>query len=326
VKEMRVTLEQQMKDHRIIFDLLDEKPRIQYNEVAEIFGVDIRTASSRLKEAVEKGIIVGPQIRKKSFSNFRTYVYLSRCDDPLELFEQYAKNSDVLYHGITDGFFNFHVISKEKLDIEGTILEGIPSDYYISYPPDRPWGMAIDAMRDMVNEFNPEEYTQKGYIKTHWDEPVEWSRTDEILFQEFKYDLRKPLEPLVKDKYHIWSGDGYDFLNRLPECCTVFTCYFPETVGAYDPYLFMFKTEYEDFIIDLFSQLPTTCWFRRVSDTLLAYMWTLTGPINRSTIRITDIPELQIPLLVRNLVKRGIVKEEAHAEIKCYWRKEVNDI
>ncbi|MBU7023464.1 MAG: winged helix-turn-helix domain-containing protein [Theionarchaea archaeon] len=323
---MRVTLKQQTKEHRIIFDLLNEKPRIQYNEVAEIFGVDIRTASGRLKDAIERGIIVGPQIRKKSFSNFRTYLYLSRCEDPIELFEQYTRNSNVLYHAIADGSFNFHAISKEKLDIEDTILQGIPSDYYISYPPDRPWGIAIDAMRDMVNEFNPETYVPKGYITNHWDETVEWSRTDEILYQEFKYNLRKPLEPLVKDKYHIWSGDGYDFLNRLPQCCTISTCYFPETVLAYDPYLFMFKTEYEDFIIDLFSQLPTTCWFRKVSDTLLAYIWTWTRPIDRSTAHVTDISELHIPFLVRDLIRQGIVKEEAHAEIECYWRKEVNDI
>jgi predicted transcriptional regulator len=323
---MRVTLERQTKEHRIIFDLLNEKPRIQYNEVAQLFGVDIRTASRRLKEAAKKGIIVGPQIRKKSFSNFKTYVYLSRCDDPVELFKQCTEDSTVLYHGIANGSFNFHAISREKLDIEGTVLEGIPSDYYISYPPDRPWEMAIESMHTMVSEFSPENYTPKGYIKTHWDEPVAWSRTDEILYQEFKYDLRKPLEPLVKDKYHIWSGDGYDFLSRLPQCCTILTCYFPETVGAYDPYLFTFKTEYEDFIIDLFSQLPTTCWFRRISDTLIAYMWTMRELTNKPAVRTADVPELHIPLLVRDLVRKGIVEEEAHAEVTCYWRKEVNDI
>ena len=323
---MRVAHEQQMKGYRAIFDLLNHDPRIQYNKIAEIIGVDGRTASNRLREAVEKGIIVGPQVRKKSFSNFRTYVYLSQVQDPLELFDQYTRNKDVIYHELLDGVFNLHVISKEKLDIEGVVLEGIPSDYYISYPPDRPWGRAIDTMRTMVAWFNPEEYVPKGYITTHWDEPVNWSDTDEILYQEFKYDLRKPLEPLVKDKYHIWSGNGYDFLKRLPHACTAITCYFPETARAYDPHLFLVGTEYEDFVIEVFSQLPTTCWFQRVSDALMVNVWTLKRPLYQANVLIDNVAVLQIPLLLRELVKKGIVRKEERAEIKWHWRKEANEI
>jgi hypothetical protein len=299
-------------------------PRFRPHQVMKEMGLHPDAVASRLKEAIEQEYIAGPQIRKKSFSNFKTYVYLSRSDDPIELFEQYAKNRDVIHHEITEGLFNLHVISKEKLDIEGTILEGIPSDYYISYPPDRPWGMAIDAMRDMVNEFNPEEYTQKGYIKTHWDEPVKWSDTDEILFQESKYDLRRALAPLMK-KYRIPLSRTNKWLQKLPECCTFATNYFPETISSYDPCLLTFKTEYEDFIIDLFSQLPTTCWFQRVSDTLIAYIWTMTRPTSRTNV-LKDITGLQIPFLVRDLLRKGIVKEEGRAKVKCSWRKEVNDI
>ncbi|MBU7000643.1 MAG: hypothetical protein HXS51_07765 [Theionarchaea archaeon] len=36
-----------------------------------------------------------------------------------------------------------------------------------------------------------------------------------------------------------------------------------------------------------------------------------------------DINRLHIPLLVRELLKRGIIKSEAHALVQCYWRKDL---
>jgi hypothetical protein len=298
---------------------LCDNPRFRPHQVMKEMGLSTETIASRLKEAIEKGYITEPQVRKKSYSNFKTYVYLSRSGDPVELFKELAKNSDVTYHELLEGRFNLHVISREKLDIEGTILEGISSDYYISYPPDRPWGAAIDAMRTKVSEFSPEDYTPKGYIKTHWDESVKWSDSDEILFQKSMYNFRTALAPLMK-KYRIPLSRTNKWIQKLPECCTFATNYFPETILSYDLSLFMFKTEYEDFIIDLFSQLPTTCWFRRVSDTLIAYIWTWTRPTHKTNV-VRDITGLQVPFLIRDLLRKGILKEEKSADVICRWRK-----
>lgn len=124
----------------------------------------------------------------------------------------------------------------------------------------------------------------------------------------------------------MWSRKAYEWLERLPERCAIFTGYYPETLLAYDACLFMFNTEYEDFIIDLFSQLSTTCWFYRVSDNLIAE--TLLGKSSggKENIHTRDVTELQIPLLVRDLVRKEILMSEAHAKVKCYWRKKFNDI
>jgi predicted transcriptional regulator len=325
VKEMRVPLEQRIREYRIIFDLLNEKPRIQYTEIAEELDVEIRTASSRLREAIEDGYIAGPQIRKKSFSNFKTYVYLVNSSNSLQSFREYIKDSHVLYHEIMEGFCNVRVVSDMKLDIDGTILGGVSSDYYVSYPPDQPWKASIDNMWNMVRKFNPRDYTPKGYITTHWDETAEWSEQDEILFLEFKYDLRKPLQPLW-EKNGIYMGKIKDFLESLPKYCAISTSYFPLTMNAYNSFLYTFETDYEDFIIDLFSQLPTTCWFQRVSNTLICHVWTLREPVKKVTAHLENIPGIQIPLLVETLVNKGIVKKENRARKEYYWRKELDDI
>jgi hypothetical protein len=323
VKEMKLTLEYRKRQIRTIYELLNKDPRIQYKDVGEVLGVDWRTVSTRMKEAFEQGFIVGPQIRKKSYRNFKQYMYFVRCEDPIGLYEKYIDDRNVIYHAIMDGFANFWIISRKRINIEGVIvILGLNSDFHISYAPNHSWDAGIGMMWKKLKHFDPLEYVPRGIIKTHWDETVEWDEQDEILFREFKYDLRKPLEPLVKEKYHIWSGDAYEWLKRLPECCTIYTCYFPETISAYDPYLFMFETDYEDFVIDLFSQLPTTTYFFKVSDRLFMYARIERGSMRIAHSRIPNVVKLHVPLLVRDLQKRGIVKSKGRAAVECYWKED----
>ncbi|MBU7038872.1 MAG: winged helix-turn-helix domain-containing protein [Theionarchaea archaeon] len=314
--------EERKRDVRVIFNTLDKNPRIQVRYLSRFLKLRPSNAGKRLRDAVEKGYIVGPQIRKRSFSSFAEYVYFIRSDDPIGLFRTYTQDSDVVYHTLMDGFSNLRIISLKELDLDGVVVGGRRSDYYISYAPDHSWEHSIKTMQEMVDTFDPETYLPQGLINTHWSESVEWSETDEILFRELKYNLRKPLTPLMK-AHHISAGDISGWLERLPECCTIFTCYFPETVPAYDPYVFMVETDYEDFVIELFSHLPTTTWFYRVSDTLFMDVWLDRGSMKSDDYVMQDINRLHIPLLVRDLLKREIIQSEAHALVQCYWRKDL---
>jgi hypothetical protein len=311
------------KQFRKLYEYLCEKPRFRPHHVAKEMGLRPTSVGFRLKEAIEKGYITGPQVRKKSFSNLKNYMYLVRSDDPIGLFEEFGEDQRVIHHALLDGFSNLRVVSTEKLDIKGTICGGPSSDYYVTYPPDQTWETSNQNMWDLVRKFNPDTYVPKGYIKTHWDELAEWSKRDELLFQEFKYNLRKPLRPILR-RSGIRLDEIKNWLERLPLYCTILTCYFRESLYAYGPFLFTFETDYEDFIIDLFSQLPTTCWFQRVSGKLIAHMWTLTQPAKEEDTSIREIPELQIPFMIRDLIKKEILKSEAHAMFRCYWRKEID--
>jgi hypothetical protein len=325
VNRLTLTEEEKRKDFRAVFELLDRKPRIKYQEIANLLDVDIRIASSRLKEAIEKQYIVGPQIRKKSFSNLRNYVSFVDCDDPAELYQRCAKDKNVVHHAIIDGFCNFQVISKNPMNIKGAILEGALPDYFISRPPDLPWEMAIDTMRDMIAKFNPESYIPKQYIKNRWNETVEWSKEYEILYRELKYNLRRPLMHIV-NSHNMWRGKAYDFLEQLPEYCIIFTCYYQESLPTYDECLYTFETDYEDFVIEVFSQLPTTSWFYKVEDRLIAHLQIKTRPLRKESLQTKDVTGVQILLLTKDMMKKGIVRNEAHGTFKCYWRKEAGDI
>jgi len=324
--DMKFSQNLRQTQYRTIYELFDKTPRIHIVQVQEVLGVSRDTASKRVKEAIEQGYIVGPHIRKRSFLNFEEIVYIVKCEDPIALCRKLSKNKHVIYHELLDGFADVRIITTKEIDIDGEImLKGVRSDYFISFAPLRTWIAAINIIQKMIQDFDPAQYVPQGLIETHWDESVVWDEQDEILYKEFKYGLRKPLEPLVKKKYKMWSGKAYEWLERLSECCTVYTCYFPESIDNYDSYIFMFETDYTDFIVELFSQLPTTVWFFTVADKLFVYLWVERGSMKNVNFRKPKINNLQIPLIVRDLLKKGIIKSKAHAAIQYFWRKELDD-
>ena len=221
-----------------------------------------------------------------------------------------------------EGSPNLWVISKEEIDIEGNVLVGgLRSDYHVSLPPNHSWKTSVKNMNKRVEESDPDDHQSKNTLRTHWNETIEWTKKDEKLFREFKYNLRKPLTPIMK-KHYIFKDEIEQFFNKLPECCSIITEYYPESISAYDPYLYIFETDYEDFLIDLFSQLPTSCWFFKVSDRLILYTY-LDRELLRSggKRRISDVSKLHIPLLTRNLLKKGFIRNKIQAIVDYHWGK-----
>ena len=314
------TKKEPKKGTRSVFSELHKTPRIQPKEAAKTLQMRPSSVGVIIREAREQKFIVGPQIRKMSFEPFKECVHFAIVEDPDVLYQKYKQNKDIIHHSVLDGFCNFSFISEKHFDLEKMLISGDRTDYHISYPPNLSWSTSLPRMGEMVQAFDPATYTPKHYLKTRWDETVFWTELDEILYREFKYDLRRPIAPIMK-KYHIQRHVIDEWLKRVPEYCTVFTSYFPETVYAYDSRVYMFETDYEDFLIDVFSLLPTTAWFYRVSNKLFIHTWLDRGSM-RSATPLEDISMLHMFSLMRNLKKKEIIKSESHAEVICYWRRE----
>lgn len=275
---------------------------------------DKRVAGLRLREAFEQQYIVGPEIRKKSYRNLREYMYFANCKDPDSSYLKYREDENVIYHAQMVGFCNLWMITKDKIDIEEDIvIEGYRSDFYAAFAPDRSWEKAIQIMKKMIETFNPEEYSSEGFIQNHWNEPVAWDAKDELLYRYFKYFLRNPLSPVMKE-HGISKEEAYEFLDKLSTCCTIITCYYPETLLAYDHYLFMFETDYEDFIVDLFSQVPTSSLFFKGSNKLFLLSF-ISKQYIKSTENQVDINKWYIPLILAELSKRKIIKSKARSVV-----------
>jgi hypothetical protein len=315
--------EQKKNQYRTIYESIFDTPRVYVKDITSRLHVNPRTTSKRMHEAFSLGYVAGPHLRKRSYANMKEYVYFANCNNSFETYLHYSKNMNVVYHAKLVGFANTWIVSNKKLDIDGDIIvKGPRSDYYVPFTPSHSWSESMVLMQKKVDAFNPEEYEPERIIKTHWDETVPWDQEDETLFREFKYDSRGALTPIMK-KSLISGQKIYEFMEKLQQCCTVITFYFPEGISVYDPYLFVFETDYEDFIINMFSELPTSPFFFRVSNKLFMYAFVKSDLLRCGGLAMANIGQLRIPLLTRNLLKKGIIKREDHAVVEYHWSKEL---
>ena len=315
---MFLTKEEEERHIRVMYEAIYEEPRIFIKKIGELLHISPDRVSTKMQKAVMQGWFSKPQIRARSYRNLIEFVYFLRCKNPSEYFCEFVDNEKIIYHALTGGCTNMWVVAKEELDFScQNVVSGPRSDYYVSFAPNQSWETAIQKMRNMVKEFNPRDYEPQGLIKEHWKETIPWDSEYKALFTEFNYDLTRPITPIMKKNLISWKKVK-KWMENLSAYCTIITNYYPGGIKSYDPYLFMLETDYEDFIVNLFSELPTTALFFKVSNKLfmLAY-------VKAEYIRVlaaqTHIKRLHIPNLVIDLLKKGVILSENHGTVECYW-------
>lgn len=317
---MNEVSEKKKKQFRTIYDALYTNPQVPVKDISSLLHINWDAASARFKEAFEYGYILCPQMRKRSYANTKEYVYIANCEEPFQFFEEYIEDPRVIRFSELIGDANLWIISREKIDIEGDILiEGYHSDYHVAYAPNHSWDTALDIMRRKVETFDPHTYEPKRIIETHWDESIEWDDTFEILYREFKFNIRKKKAPL-KRKYNISERKLREWYEKFPEYCTVFTRYFPDRITIHRSYLFIFETDYQDFVIDLFSQFPSSSWFFTVSHSLFVRV-DIPAYLMLAVDRHKPPRLLDIYSSMRNLLERGITKNQVHSVVGHSWSK-----
>ena len=198
-------------------------------------------------------------------------------------------------------------------------MEGYRSDYHFTKAPNHSWGTGIETIHKMIDVFDPDKYQPMNYCQYHLSEKVYFPSEYEIMYRYFKFNLRKPLTPLMAD-YKIPMDTINQFLSDVPKLFTVMTSYYPEGIESYEQWIFQIETNYPDFIIDLISQLPTTSLHFRVKDSLFTTILAERELI-RTTTSIKSIEELHIPWILYTLRKRGIIENETHGMANCHWNK-----
>ena len=313
----RVTEKEYRRDIRTIYDTLWENPRGPDSTISTILGAKI--AAVRTRMAYEAGYIVGPEIRKRSYKNLKEYMYFINCKNPELLYIKLRDDPKVVYHAKTSGCYNMWIVAKERMDIKGEIvLEGYRSDYCIPYAPDHSWKTTLGIMRKKADNFNPDTYQHQDTIRIHLDDIINWNEEREIFYRYFKYNLRKPFTPLARKGLSKKKAD--EFFNNLQTTCTIHTSYYPDSLSAYTHYLFMIETDYEDFIINLFSELPSSVSFFKVSKRLFASTYVPQQVVRNQDLKVTPKRSC-IPLLLIDLLEKGIIKFKDYSIVEYAWAK-----
>jgi hypothetical protein len=319
----RTSLEDKKRDFRRIYEEFVRDFRIYKKDIAKVLNVTDYTATRRIKEAVDMGYLLAPQIRRRSFDNFPEYVSFFNCENPTRTFKKLEKDNNVVHHTVMGGFANLMTIAtKENIEINGEKVEGgRRTDYHVAYALNCLWNESTQKMWEEAKNFDPKKYKPQNIITSQWGETLDWWGSDfEILFREFKYNGREKYTPILQE--HSMSTSKVDqFLKMIDMSCTVYTRFFPNSIRAYDAYYFLFKSKYIDFLINLFSKLPTSPFFYKVGDKLCMNAYVEKSSVRENGLNATDISQIELLYLVDNLVERGIIEKESHAIVEYHCSK-----
>ncbi|MBU7010512.1 MAG: hypothetical protein HXS46_07460 [Theionarchaea archaeon] len=328
---MRLSPEEKKEKYRLIYEGFWIDPWISENKLTGILGGSNYTTKNRLKEAISQGHLSNPQARKNSYQNTKERVYFVNVPNPYSLFSKLVEDTRISYHALMIGICNMWVVADEEINIKeidtkaDVIFEGYRSDYHVSYATKRSWREGISKMREKIHDFSSEKISEETeHIIQFRTEMVDWALDYEILFKYFKFNLRKPRTPVMRE-YKIPTETIDSFMSNLDELCTVFTMYYPKGIENYEPWLYMIDTDYPNFIIDVFSELPTTSWFFKVKNKLFVFIYPkreLLGII-RTSDSLDEIENLHVPFLLHEMKNKGIINHERHGIVDGYWQKEL---
>ena len=263
---MKSTFWKHSGDPYDIFRLLQENPRIPKSHFGREFKVNPSTGESWYNSAIDLRIIIPPVFRRKSYTNFREYFYFVKSDNPHQFFESIQEDKNVLYCSVQTGFADVQIISKSKMNLEEIVLSGPRSDYYVSIPPNCTYEESISRIEkkfkkiDKVRSESPLKFFKKSYGP--------WDDLDEAIFWSFSNNVRKKFKCVMEetsaysDKIMKWYRGRHKFGDTI-------VMFFPESESYYQLTLYAIETEYDNVIIDLFSQLPTSSVFYRIDKFLI---------------------------------------------------------
>lgn len=225
-------------------------------------GVSPSTFDTWWNFAIENRFIILPVFRRKSYRNFREYIYFIKSADPHQFFEIVQENKDVIYCSVQTGFANIQVISKSRINFkEEVVFSGPRSNYYVDIPPNCTFEESALRIEKKIKKI--ERLSSESPLKFFKKSYGPWDDLDEAIFWSFCSNLRKKFAQVMKETgaYSDRIMKWYRNRDRFGDTVTMF---FPEGESHYQLTLYAIETKYDDVIIDVFSQLPTSSVFYRV--------------------------------------------------------------
>lgn len=219
------------------------------------------------KFAIENRIIILPIFRRKSYLNFKEYFYFLKSDDPHKFFKNAQKNDNVTYCSVQTGFANIQLISKSEIDLnERVILSGPRSNYYVSIPQNYTYKDSISKIDEKMQNIRRirSESPLKFYKKSYGP----WGDLDEAIYWSFCNNVRKRFMHVIEET-GAYSDKILDWFRNRDRFGDTITMFFPEGEKYYQLTLYMIETSYDNILIDIFSQLPTSSVFYRVDKYLI---------------------------------------------------------
>ncbi len=283
-----------------------KNPWIPNKQIAKLVNHSIPTVNRYAKKAEEEMIVPTPQLRLNS--PFRR-VALLLFEDKWKAYNELQAYPGVIYlsvyqgdwdiTAVYDGFVDFSQVSGYR----GKVLEGPMGKIFTQQVKYTSWRTCFTAMEQLLERRKIEE----SNIRCELLHP-DWNEDHWKMFNYFKLDLMKKFSHLRR-KYPISWRCYEEWKKSLRDYCTVVMYYFPEGYHTYDRFTLCFKTDYEEYIVKLFSTLPTSSIFHKMGEYLLVNIFV---PLDyEQQTKIYDI--------VSQLLHRKIITDYMDGNRIVYW-------
>ncbi|MFQ6088791.1 MAG: winged helix-turn-helix domain-containing protein [Candidatus Methanofastidiosia archaeon] len=276
----RYSEEQKRKLHYSIYEVLYENPRIHLTRLTRRLGRSRNSISRAFREMMDERILITPQLRLRALKNIKEFVYLLKLKDEFKAFEKLRGNEDVIYHTLLVGEYNMLLISRKPLDfsnleIEKMGLNGVRGDYLDKKVKNLDFDKAFEIITKKIENFN----YKKSEIEDGEDRENMWSEDEWRLFSEIKYNYRcNVTETCRRLRFSRWKF--YECLGNVERDCLILIDFYPKGYSNYTYFILGLETDYERFIEELISYIPSCSTIFKVDDHLICYINIFSGGKN----------------------------------------------
>lgn len=266
-----------------IFEQIYETPSMSIYDISQKAELSRNTVSKYMKEMYAQGVLVGPQIRMKPAPNYKEYVYLMNFRNPFQVFEGLKGFPNVLYHVMAFGDWNIMAVTDRLLDFsqligfDSMVNQGMRGRSYTPKVEFTRWEDSFENSYGRVTQFIS---TRSGYRDRRLASPLDWDEDMWKLYRTFKFNMRKKVTPTlrkIKVRYETYTK----WMKTLEEHSTVHVGFYPDGYQTYMTYCFLFSSDYEDSVKELFSLFPTTPFILEIGNQLMVFTNMISSKITR---------------------------------------------
>ena len=266
---------QKMEIYYSIYEELLQDERISLTSMARKLSLARNTVTSHYNYMIENEILLPPSMRLKMFEDLREYVYFLTFEKPMRVYQELEKNPEVVYHCLTSGAFDMVVITESPIDFEshpnykGCLLHGPRSDCH--FPPKISRDTYEEAFTKIEKQVHEDEIKPAPLPMEFPPRTIVWTDLEWKLFYDLKYNMRRTFTEIVK-RHGISKWTFYKSYERIKENCIKLVSFYPRERPNYSDFYFIFKTDYQKALTDLFLQFPCSSMIWQVGNRLVAWI------------------------------------------------------
>lgn len=251
-----------------IYSYRFDDPWIPNEKVAELLRRSIATVNRYARKAEKEIIIMNPQPRLYCHPDIK--IALLVFENKYNAFDELKKYPGIRYLCLYHGDWDIVAIYDAPVDFTAvpgyaeTVIEGLYGPCHIPKIAYRSWEQFFESAQTFLEQ---EERIRESISDCSPRIP-EWDEEDWEMYWYFIANLRRSFNALRKKTPISWRK-YIEWKNTLRDHCTILTGYFPEGSYSYLDMSLCFKTQYEKYVVDLLSHMPTSPGFTRVGEFVL---------------------------------------------------------